>query len=96
MRITVMEPTKLYHILSSCYNNTINYDSAWDIYQNVYLLCQENDDATLQYLHDLCAMDKSCRLEWRTNLAEKGFELTPSQVNQYILIVGLALLGVGQ
>ena len=38
----------------------------------------------------LLNMDTEDRLIWRTELAEKGYEMTPMQVDQYMYILELA------
>ena len=35
-------------------------------------------------------MDTEDRLIWRTELAEKGYEMTPMQVDQYMYILEMA------
>ena len=86
-----MEEDGLYQILTSCYEDTLQSSTAWNVYQKVIRLCQEGDLYTITYLHQLCLMDKEEKLAWRTKIAERGFELTPNEVDQYMLIVGLAL-----
>ena len=39
-------------------------------------------------------MNKRDKLRWRTRLAELGFELTPNEVDQYLLILTLVLTSV--
>ena len=36
-------------------------------------------------------LDKRRRLRWRENMAEQGIEMTPTQVDQYISILELAM-----
>jgi len=48
-------------------------------------------DRDVEVLEMLLTLDDEQRLLWRTSLAEKGFEMTPMQVDQYISIVKIAL-----
>ena len=86
-----MEEDSLYQILTACYEDTLKSSIAWNVYQKVLDLCQDGDLYTITYLHKLCLMGKEEKLAWRMKIAERGFELTPNEVDQYMLIIGLAL-----
>ena len=49
------------------------------------------DEATVEFMYNICNMTKKDMLRWRTRLAEKGFELTPNEIEQYILIAALVM-----
>ena len=89
-----MDKELLYDLLSTSYEDTIDIEKAWSLYQNFDELCIDGDFTTIVYLYKICMMDKRARLEWRTRLAELGFELTPNEVDQYILILTLVLTSV--
>ena len=86
-----MEETGLYQILTSCYDDALHSSTAWNVYKKMVELCKDDDFYTIIYLYRLCYMDREEKLLWRTKIAEMGFELTPTEVDQYILIVRLAL-----
>ena len=89
-----MDKELLYDLLSTSYEDTIDIEKAWSLYQNFDELCIDGDFTTIVYLYKICMMDKRARLEWRTRLAALGFELTPNEVDQYILILTLVLTSV--
>jgi hypothetical protein len=86
-----MEKTQLTKILSSLYDSSLDTDSAWTSYNSFIALFLEGDRETTEYLIGLIDLSKSQRLMLRESIAEKGFELTPNQLNQYILLIIMAL-----
>jgi len=66
----------------------IPIEDSWELYQGVV-----NDpfQFPMEQLEQLYNMDKEDRLTWRTELAERGYEMTPIQVDQYIFIVKTAM-----
>ena len=89
-----MDKELLYDLLSGSYEDTIDIDKAWRLYNNFDELCLNGDFITIIYLYKICMMNKRDKLLWRTRLAELGFELTPNEVDQYLLILTLALTSV--
>ena len=86
-----MEKEKLHKILLSYYDDAINIDDAWKAYQNVLNMCRGDEFVMIFYLYTICNMNHKKRLLWRNELAEKGIELTPGQLDQYVRIINLAL-----
>tara|TARA_Y100000296_G_C5108120_1_gene223652 strand:- start:153 stop:443 length:291 start_codon:yes stop_codon:yes gene_type:complete len=86
-----MEKEKLHKILLSYHNDAISVDDAWKAYQNVIQMCRGDEFVMIFYLYTICKMDSKKRLIWRQELAEKGIELTPGQLDQYVRIINLAL-----
>ena len=63
-------------------------EDSWELYQEAV-----NDPHVYprDHLESLFEMDKEERLIWRTELAERGYEMTPMQVDQYIFIIQTAI-----
>mgnify|MGYP003118968369 CR=1 FL=1 len=86
-----MKQEKISTLLNALYSDAIKSDSAWETYIKFYKLCLENDNDTMDYLHEVVNMNHIQRLALRNNIAEKGYELTPSQLDQYIFLLLLAI-----
>ena len=71
-------------------NSATNMDDAYDVYLDLIKQMKDNDDAT-EHMGQMISMNPSERLRWRMCLAEEGIEMTPSQVDEYIVILELAL-----
>ena len=71
-------------------NSSTNMDDAYDTYLDIIKQMSENDDAT-DHIDQMISMSSPERLRWRMCLAEEGIEMTPSQVDEYIVILELAL-----
>ena len=89
-----MDKELLYDMLSSAYEDTIDINKAWSLYENFDELCINGDFTTILYLYKICMMNKQEKLKWRTKIAELGFELTPNEVDQYLLILTIVLSSV--
>ena len=89
-----MDKEILYDMLSSAYDDTIDIDKAWSLYENFDELCINGDFSTILYLYKVCMMNSKEKLRWGTKLAELGFELTPNEVDQYLLILAIVLTSV--
>jgi hypothetical protein len=86
-----MKQEKISTLLKALYRDTIRLELVATTYNNFYNLCLDSDKDTMDYLHDVINMGAGERLELRTRIAERGFELTPSQLDQYIFILILAI-----
>ena len=71
-------------------NSATNMDDAYDVYLDLIKQMKDNDDAT-EHMGQMISMNSPERLRWRMCLAEEGIEMTPSQVDEYIVILELAL-----
>tara|TARA_R100001163_G_C4916790_1_gene98717 strand:- start:281 stop:553 length:273 start_codon:yes stop_codon:yes gene_type:complete len=89
-----MDKELLHDMLSSAYEDTIDINKAWSLYENFDELCINGDFTTILYLYKICMMNKKEKLKWRTRIAELGFELTPNEVDQYLLILTIVLTSV--
>ena len=66
-------------------------DDAFETYNDLMdQLDNEGDDALVQMVM-MQGMTKPERLKWRMCLAEEGIEMTPRQVDEYLIILGMAL-----
>ena len=86
-----MNKKDLLIILETCYSDHIDIEAAWNCYCNLLQVCYESDQKTVNHLHTLAKSKKSERLLLRNRIAEKGYELTPNELNQYLLMLALAL-----
>ena len=86
-----MEKEKLISILNSVYEPVIEEDHVWDCYCSFLDLFFEDDPLTTNYLVSLVELTRTQRLLYRNRLAELGFELTPTELNQYIFLLLVAL-----
>ena len=86
-----MEKKYITSVLSSIYDEPLDEDSAWRSYSNFVELFMQECEETTDYLCSVLQFNKHERLKFRTKLAEKGYELTPVQLNQHIILIMLAL-----
>ena len=86
-----MEKTTLLHVLGSIYEPVIDKEVAWFAYNNFLELFIDGDRDTINYLITICELSQQQRLLLRFKMAEHGFELTPNELNQYILLILVAL-----
>jgi hypothetical protein len=86
-----MKRKKLARILNDFYEDALPTDHAWDTYLNFLKMYKSADEDTVEFMYNICNMTKKDMLRWRTRLAEKGFELTPNEIEQYILIAALVM-----
>lgn len=71
--------------------NTLELEKSWMVYLNLVKLFKYSDKDTVSYLEEIGSMTKQQKLKWRNSLASEGMELTPDQVDDYILILSLAI-----
>ena len=86
-----MKRQQLSILLEALYSDAIASEDAWKTYNNFYKICCEGDQDTIDYLHEVVDMERDARLLLRNTIAEKGFELTPNQLDQYIFLLFLAI-----
>ena len=86
-----MKRHEIFNLLETFYNDTIESDSAWKTYQNFYNMYSGGDKPTVEYMYCVISMETEERLMLRSRIAEKGFELTPNQLDQYIFLLFLAI-----
>jgi hypothetical protein len=79
-------------MLSFSFIDPLNIETAWDTYKRYLDMIIEADVDTIDYLWRLVKTDRNGMLKARMNFAEKGFELTPSQFEQYIFVLATSLV----
>ena len=67
-------------------------EKAWDTYVKYNKILKDKDPNMTEYLEKIASLSKKEKLQWRNRLAEKGVELTPNQINDYIFILSLAIM----
>lgn len=90
-RVRKMEKSYVLTALKSIFNDPLEDESAWKTYANFLELFMQEHEETTDYLCRIVEFNRSQRLMFRTRFAERGFELTPNQMNQYIFLLMLAL-----
>ena len=64
---------------------------AWQTDQEAVDTINRGDKMQMEVMEALPLLDKRRRLRWRENMAIQGIEMTPTQVDQYISILELAM-----
>ena len=86
-----MKQERIFNLLQALYIDTIKEESALRSYKNFLKICSDEDDTTLEYLLYVRNMTAKERLVLRNSIAERGYELTPNELNQYIFLLMLAI-----
>lgn len=79
-------------LLSVSFEEPLEIEIAYKAYENYLKLINNADSDTIDYLWRLVKTDKRGLLKVRMNFAEKGFELTPNQCEQYIFVLATSLV----
>ena len=66
----------------------IPVEDSWELYEEAR---GKPNEYPPEVLKSLIEMDREDRLILRTELAERGYEMTPMQVDQYIFIIQTAI-----
>jgi len=74
-------------------NSKTDSDDAYDTFLDLteQLSDIDNGDTAFIMMERMSGMDDKEMLHWRMCLAESGIEMTPSQVEEYIILLDLAL-----
>ena len=86
-----MKQKEINLLLSTIYEDPIESANAWRSYSSFVLLFDESDQNLTEYLLTVVQLNRQQRLQFRNKIAERGYELTPNQLNQYILLVMIAM-----
>ena len=86
-----MKEQELLSLLSEIYDDTIPHKNALKSFKAFTNLFMEENGAVTEYLLSVIEFNKIQRLKFRNRLAEKGYELTPNQLNQYIFLLIVAM-----
>lgn len=73
-------------------DDPLDIDHAWETFKKLEAYIAEGDIETIKYFTTLMMFKEHDVLNLRTKMAEQGFELTPSQLSQYIFILSACLL----
>jgi hypothetical protein len=87
-----MKRKKFIDIMSKYSNLSINNETAWEIYLRCVKSFKNTDKNSVEYLKKIGSMSQKEKLVWRTRLAESGIEITPSEIDDYILIISLVVM----
>ena len=71
-------------------NSTTDLNDAYDTFLDLTKQIKETDDAC-EYMERMSEMEQQERLRWRMCLADEGIEMTPSQVDEYIILLDLVI-----
>jgi len=71
-------------------NSTTDIDDAYDTFIDLTKQLQKRDESLIM-MERMSEMNKRERLRWRMVLAETGIEMTPNQVDEYIILLDLAI-----
>jgi len=86
-----MEQEDLLTLLVILFDDSIDFDRAWRTYNNFVNIFEDEDPATVDYLLNVVNMNYQERLILRNRIAERGYELTPNELDQYVFILLMAL-----
>lgn len=86
-----MDTNELNKILTSVYDDALEKQHSWEVFNNFLELFMMEELQTTDYLCSLIELNKHQRLQFRSSLAELGYELTPNELNQYILLLIIAM-----
>ena len=78
-------------VMRDLWGDEIDLSEAWETYSATMMTKELGEQMDIMLLESLPQMSTNKRLLWRTQLAEQGIEMTPTQVDQYISIIELAL-----
>jgi hypothetical protein len=73
------------------HNSTTNLDDAYDTYIDLTRQIKSGDDFAITQMNRMSQMSRQERLKWRMCLSENGIEMTPRQVDEYIVLLEIAL-----
>ena len=85
---------EIYKTLKLIYDWPLERGDSWKVYNNFKDLLSVGDDRTVEFFLELTRFDKSQRRQYRSHLSDLGFELRPDELDQYILLIMLAIMEV--
>ena len=84
--------TYLELMLEVAFDDPIDYDVAWACYERFNNYIDNGDAETINYFITAMTATKTEILATRFRMAERGYELTPSQLTQYFFILSTCVL----
>ena len=85
---------EIYKTVKSIYDWPLDKEQSWLVYSNFKEILSAGDIGTVDFFIELTRFDKTQRRKYRSHLASLGFELRPDELNQYILLIMLAIMEV--
>lgn len=74
--------------MSDIIGEKYKYSHAYDVYKEVY---STTDKKILAHMYDLTQMNNEERILYRNMLASQGIEMTPAQIDHFLLSIDYAL-----
>lgn len=87
-----MDKKKLISILKSIYTWPISDKKIVEVYNNFKDIINSGDEEAINFMEILIKFDKKQRMQYRNYLASIGYELRPNELDQYILLLIIAML----
>lgn len=87
-----MNNEKLINTVKSIYDWPISDEKIIEVYNNFKDIIKSGDEETVEFMEVLIKFDKKQRMQYRNYLASIGFELRPNELDQYILLLIIAML----
>ncbi len=88
----IMDKEKLIKTINSIYEWPITEEKILEVYDNFKNIIKCGDIETIEFMENVIKFDKKRRMEYRNYLASIGFELRPNELDQYILLMIIAML----
>jgi len=79
---------EFFQYMSSVIGEKYSYTHAYDVYKEIH---STTDKQTLSHMYDLTQMNDEERKLYRYALACQGIELTPTQIDQFLISIDYAL-----
>lgn len=87
-----MDNEKLINTVKSIYDWPISDEKIVEVYNNFKDIIKNGDEETVDFMESVIKFDKKQRMQYRNYLASIGFELRPNELDQYILLLIIAML----
>lgn len=87
-----MNNEKLVSTVKSIYDWPISDEKIIEVYNNFKDIIKSGDEETVSFMEVLIKFDKKQRMQYRNYLASIGYELRPNELDQYILLLIIAML----
>ena len=87
-----MDNEKLINTVKSIYDWPISDEKIVEVYNNLKDIIKSGDEETVNFMEMLIKFDKKQRMQYRNYLASIGYELRPNELDQYILLLIIAML----
>jgi hypothetical protein len=87
-----MNNEKLINTVKSIYDWPISDEKIIEVYNNFKDIIKNGDEETVDFMESVIKFDKKQRMQYRNYLASIGFELRPNELDQYILLMIIAML----